>query len=293
MRAPMIEETKGLYHRDPMIAFGCTISEPSHYRRYSEPGIRLAAEPDSVLFVDAAPFSAPGVTNLILDRAAAHQDLEALVLVNERAEILDPLFCQKLRQALSDPEVAVVGCAGAAGVQSIAWWEGKSAWASSVYRSEEFGGELPALVSDGWNGATEAFDSGPGEVDVVDGVLMALSPWAVRNIRFDESLGPRYGFDIDFCLQVCAAKRKVVTADLKVAHYYPLGVIDDPDVWIEAHMRAAEKWDARPSTPTGGHAPGAPRRRRPPGGCWARRRCTRPRRWSGRTSASTPRQLAA
>ncbi len=88
-------------------------------------------------------------------------------------------------------------------------------------------------------------EPGVGEVDVVDGVMMAISPWAVRNLRFDESLGPRHGYDFDFCLQARAAGRKVVTEDLRVAHYYPLGVVGDPDTWMEAHMRAAEKWEGR------------------------------------------------
>ena len=33
--------------------------------------------------------------------------------------------------------------------------------------------------------------------------------------------------------------------DLKVAHYFPLGVLEDPDTWREAHIRACEKWDGR------------------------------------------------
>ena len=41
-----------------------------------------------------------------------------------------------------------------------------------------------------------------GEVDTVDGFVLVLSPWAVRNLRFDESLGQLHGYDFDFCLQV-------------------------------------------------------------------------------------------
>jgi hypothetical protein len=228
-----------------MIAFGCPVSEVEHYRRYAEPGIRSAAEPDSIVLARATPRSAAAIYNLILDEASALDGLEALVLVNERAEIVDPDFCEKTRQALAEPGVAVVGCAGASDVRSIAWWEGKDARASSVYRSEELGGTFPGLLPDGWNGDGRAAHFQPGEVDVVDGVLMALSGWAVHNVRFDEALGPRYGFDFDFCLQVRAAGRKVVAADLKVAHHYPLGVIEDGETWMEAHMRAAEKWDGR------------------------------------------------
>ena len=29
-----------------------------------------------------------------------------------------------------------------------------------------------------------------------------MSPWAVRNTRFDESLGQFHGYDFDICMQV-------------------------------------------------------------------------------------------
>ena len=53
-------------------------------------------------------------------------------------------------------------------------------------------------------------DGAAGEVDAVDGFLLVLSPWAVRNVRFDESLATGHGFDVDYCLQVREAGRKVV-----------------------------------------------------------------------------------
>ncbi len=227
-----------------MIAFGCAVTDSELYQRFAGPGIRLAAEPDSTQLAHAAPRSVVRTYNLILDQAAADEDLEALVIVDQQVEILDPLLCHKLRRAFGDPEVAVVGCAGAVGVRSIAWWEGTAARASSVYRSAELGGEFPGFIPDGWNPHEQSVDL-RGEVDTVDGLLMALSPWAVRNVRFDESLGPRYGYDFDFCTQVRAADRKVVIEDLKVAHYFPLGVLQDPDTWVEAHMKASEKWDGR------------------------------------------------
>lgn len=229
-----------------MIAFACAVTDATVYQRHAERGFELVAEPDSVLFVQAAAGSMVRIYNLLLEQAAACDNLEALVLAHEKAEILDPDFCSKLRRALSDPEVGVVGCAGASGVRSIAWWEGSVTRATSIYRYEGLGGiELPALSPDGWDGNERSSNGRPGEVDTVDGVMMGISPWAVRSVRFDESLGPQYGFDFDFCLQVRAAGRKVVVEDLKIAHYFPLAVIDDPDTWIEAHMKAAEKWDGR------------------------------------------------
>ncbi len=78
--------------------------------------------------------------NLLLDLAGDYDELEALALVHQDAEIIDTDFCDKVREALDDPDVAVVGCAGAIGVQGIAWWEGAVTWASFTHRYQEFGG---------------------------------------------------------------------------------------------------------------------------------------------------------
>ncbi len=226
-----------------MIAFGCSITDPDMYRRCAGPGIRLAAEPDSVVFANAAAGSIFRSYNLIMDMAAEREDLEALVLVHQDAEIVDPGFCSKVRRALADSQVGVVGCVGAIGVRSIAWWEGSVTWASFTHRYGELGGgELPAFS---WNGQELPPYAKTGEVDTVDGFVLGLSPWTVRNVRFDESLGQLHGYDFDFCLQVRAAEHKVVTEDLKVIHHHSLDLVSDPETWIEAHMRIAEKWDGR------------------------------------------------
>ncbi len=56
--------------------------------------------------------------NMLLDKAAAHEDLEALVLLHQDVELVDSDFAATVREALSDPEVAIVGCVGAVGVRS-------------------------------------------------------------------------------------------------------------------------------------------------------------------------------
>ena len=231
-----------------MIAFGSSITMPEVYERCAARGIRRVAEPDSAVFAHAATASIFRSYNLILEKAAAYEDLEALVLLHQDAEILDTDFCDKLRRALADPNVAVVGCAGATNVRSIAWWEGSVVAGSSVYRyGESGGGDLPSYSSDGHEPTARA-----GEVETVDGVLVALSPWAVRTVRFDESLGDRHGYDLDYCLQVRAAGRKVVAEDFHIAHHHALLLVSEPEPWVEAHMRVAEKWQGR--------MPGAPPR---------------------------------
>jgi hypothetical protein len=222
-----------------MIAFGCAISEPDPYRRYAEPGIKRAAEPDSAIF----PFASVGTIgrsyNLLLDAAAAHEDLEALVILHPHTEITDPSLGAKLREALADPEVAVVGCAGATGVRSIAWWDGAVSAGPITQRYVEYhGGEVPGFA---WAHPTPA----PAEVEVVDGFLLALSPWAVRNLRFDEGLMFGHGFDLDFCMVVRQAGRKVVTAELEVTHHRALELISDLELWVESHIVIGRKWEGK------------------------------------------------
>jgi hypothetical protein len=84
-----------------------------------------------------------------------------------------------------------------------------------------------------------------GEVDVIDGFIMVLSPWAVRELRFDESLGRLHGYDLDICMQARAAGKKVVTTDFRAIHHHSLDLIGDQEAWVATHMRIAEKWEGQ------------------------------------------------
>jgi hypothetical protein len=222
-----------------MIAFGSVITDPEAYRRFAEPGIRRAAEPDSEVHAFTAVGTVCRGYNLLLDVAAGRDDLEALVLLDPRAEIADPAFCATVRDALGDPAVAVAGPVGARNVSTIAWWEGDVSCAQVVHRYHEHGGGEMA-------GYAWARPSAPlGEVDSVDGFVLVMSPWAVRTLRFDESLVMGHGYDLDYCLQARAAGRKVVTADLRAIHHRTLELLPDADVWVEGHIKLAEKWDGR------------------------------------------------
>jgi hypothetical protein len=235
-----------------MIAFGCAITATKTYERFAEPGIRLAAEPDSEILVHATIGSIFRNYNLLLDQAAKFDGLEALVLLHQDAEIVDPEFCAKVRKALEDPEVAIVGCAGAIGVRNIAWWQGSVTWASFTHHYEELGGgEIEALS---WQPEAIPVHARTGEVDTIDGFVMAVSPWTIKNLRFDESLGqPLHGYDFDYCLQAREAGKKVVTSDFRVVHHHSLQLIGNVDSWIEAHIKIAEKWDGRiPGVGAGG-----------------------------------------
>lgn len=226
-----------------MIAFGTAITRPEVYGRCARPGLDLVAEDDSIRFDLASIGSIFASYNAVLDRAAGLEGLEALVLVHQDTEIVSPDFCAVARAALADEAVAVAGCVGAVDVRSIAYWEGSTTTASFLQRWEEDGGgEMPGMT---WDWATAPPYTRLGEVDTVDGFLLVLSPWAAQHLRFDESLGGLHGYDTDLCLQAREAGRKVVTADFRAIHHHALEPWTDPQSWIEAHVRLAEKWAGR------------------------------------------------
>jgi hypothetical protein len=228
-----------------MIAFGCPVTQPEFYSRWAARGIERAREADSAVYPNSSPGSIFRAYNALLDLAASHEDLEAFVLLHQDVEIVDPQFCAKVREALADLQAGVVGCVGALDTRSLAWWEGAVTWASFTHHYYEYGGgELPAFAMHPERAAPPAY-ARTGEVDTLDGFIMVLAPWSVRNLRFDESLGRFHGYDLDFCLQVREAGRKVITADLKVVHHHSLVLLDDPENWIEANVRLTEKWEQR------------------------------------------------
>lgn len=233
-----------------MVAIGSAVTSPEKYEALAEPGIALAAEPDTVVLSRASAGSLFRSYNIILDEAAKMEDLEFLVLIHQDAEIQDPEFIQKIRDEFKDPEVALVGCAGAVGVRNIAWWEGAVTWASFTHVYDDLGGgEIPALT---W--LTEEIPSyaSLGEVDMIDGFVIAFSPWAIENLRFDEITGSAlHGYDFDISFQARDAGKKVVTADLKVVHHHSIELIRDVDSWVNAHVDFSKKWDHMLPSPEG------------------------------------------
>ena len=240
-----------------MILFASSITKPDVYERCARPGIRRAAEADSQIVALPAAGSIAHGYNRILDQAAGRDDLEAVVLLHQDTEIIERDFCAKVRSALCDPSVGVVGSVGATDVRSIAWWEGSVALAYFNHRYGEPGhGDLPGFS---WEADKAPPYSRSGEVDTVDGFMLVLAPWVVRQIRFDETLGPLHGYDLDFCLQVRAAGGRILATELAAIHHHVLGPFDDEDEWVTAHAKVAEKWDG--AIGRVGQAPGTWRER--------------------------------
>ena len=124
----------------------------------------------------------------MLERAAELDDLEALVLVHQDAEIVDADLCAKAARGAARPrrrpdrlrrrarraQHRLVGGLGDAGRRSST--ATRSTAAATCRRSRG-------------RGKTRRRGRSIGEVETLDGFVLVLSPWVVRDIRFDESLG--------------------------------------------------------------------------------------------------------
>ena len=172
--------------------------------------------------------------NLVLEAASAREDLEALVLVHPHTEIVDPGSETRCARRWSIP-MSARRVRRRHGVRSIAWWEGevRGTWCSVRGVRRRRG---PGLS---WTERRLP----PAEVEALDGQLLVLSPWVVRNVRFDESLLVRPRLRARFQPAGPKGRRKLMVADLRVVHHRSLELIGELDVWVEAHIRLAEKWD--------------------------------------------------
>lgn len=207
-----------------MIGFASCIASREVFVRRALPGLREAAEPDSPIAELSTSDSLFAAYNEALDHFAGAEDLEALVLLHDDAELLRDDFCARVRDALSDPAVAVVGAVGARGVRSLAWWEG----------------ELSGAVTETRGRVDHGFAR--PDVDALDGLLLVLSPWAVRRLRFDATTFTGFhGYDVDLCFQARAAGRTVRVADLPVLHHTK-GGLGDEAAWHRADAAFRAKW---------------------------------------------------
>jgi len=207
-----------------MIAFAACIASRSKLAAFAAPGLRRAMEPDSVFAELETDGSIHDAYNEALEHFTGADGLEALVLLHEDTELLDADFCDRVRNALRDPSIAIAGAVGAAGVSSLRWWEGSIAGRAAEPRGVVEGAPAPCAV------------------DCVDGLLMALSPWAVANLRCDsDRFTGFHGYDADLCFSARAAGRRVVVGELNVFHHTK-GGYGDAASFAAADAAFRAKW---------------------------------------------------
>lgn len=169
--------------------------------------------------------------NSLLDELAP-LDLEGAAFLHDDLEITDPHFEDKVTRAFVEPDVALVGIAGggSAGGTTLGWWDHNPI-------GHQFT-DIPHLP---------LIDHGKreGYVETLEGSVLVFSPWALENLRFDETPGGFYGVD-EVCTQARAAGKRCVVADIDTHHHTEAGW-DTPEQyedWLRTDHWYRSKWES-------------------------------------------------
>ncbi|MBV9312077.1 MAG: hypothetical protein JOZ73_14705, partial [Solirubrobacterales bacterium] len=189
-----------------MIAFGTAVTNEELYERFARAGIESIAEADALVMVRRGA-RLQSAYNSMMDEAGARPDLEAVVLLHQDLRVEDLAFNAKVRGALSDPDVALVGALGARGLRG------------SFLHDAQIVGEVRAQFGDAVMPLRAIVPTGYCDVEAIDGALLILSAWAARNLKFDPLLERDFhGYDLDLSFQARARGRRVVVTDVRAVH---------------------------------------------------------------------------
>lgn len=205
-----------------MIGYGTCVGSWDKLRRNVIPRVG-----DSPLHALSGQTQLTAAYNDILDGFAG-RGFDAVILLHDDLEILDPDAEAKFLTALTDPDTAIVGVCGGKGDQSLAWWN-----SDTVGRQMTDSGMLD-------------FGERTGDVAFVEGSIMGFSPWAVENLRFDERYPGFLGYD-DVCLTARAKGKRVVVSDVDTHHHSTIGFKSEAiaQAWDVAEAIFQEKWWGR------------------------------------------------
>jgi len=211
-----------------MLAFGTAVTDEDRYAAEALPGIRRVAPPGAMILT-RRDMTLPAAYNAMLDEAAAVPDLDGLVLLHQDVELHDPGFAAAVTGALALPEAGIVGVYGRRGATGVD--EPGSAHVGHVRWGGPFEPEPPPTGP-------------PVEAEFVDGMVLALSPWAVRELRFDPRFAPHFHlYDRDVCFQARAAGRRVLVLTTSVTHHFRRAALESRADFVEALLLLHRKWE--------------------------------------------------
>jgi len=151
--------------------------------------------------------------------------VDALILQHDDLEIIDPDAEEKFLATLTDQSVQLVGVAGGRGDTSLAWWN-----------SETVGHQL---IDTGMLN----FGERSGDVAIIEGSVMCLSPHVIETLRFDTRYPGFHSYD-EICLTVRERGGRVVVADVDTHHHTTLGFSSEASgqQWAEGDQLFKMKW---------------------------------------------------
>lgn len=213
-----------------MFVFGICIGSEEKYKNCVLSSISKFIESGAIIVETRNQESIHLAYNSIINKVSEFNNVEGLILLHDDMEVRDSHLLQKLSKAFQSPDVAIVGAVGSVNVSTLAWWLG----------------EVRGVMRDTFR-KVERVD-GPHEVDTVDGSFFVMSPWAIKNIRFDsDGYGGFHGYDADICFSARAAGKKVIWEEFDLFHHCKNGV-GNVASWLANNDYFRTKWVHAAST---------------------------------------------
>lgn len=202
-----------------VIAYGCCVGSIEKLEKYVRPH---TAGPLIALYDQSSIAEA---YNKIIDIVQDMDNVDALVLQHDDLEITDQNFVSKMLDAMTS-DVALIGVAGGKNAQTLAWWD----YETTGHQQTDSG--------------MLTFTEPTGDVEVLEGSILILTPWSIRHLRFDERYGGFHGYD-DIGYEAVACGKRVIVVDADTYHHTSLGwkSQDNFDAWSMANDKFREKWN--------------------------------------------------
>lgn len=152
--------------------------------------------------------------------------LDVLVLLHDDLEITDPDAEAKIIEALSPPRVGIVGVAGGSARGGLAWWN-----------HSPIGHQQTDVMNIDFGERT-------GDVNLLEGSLLAFSRQGLLSLEFDEQEPGFHGYDA-IAMQAHAIGLRTVVADIDTHHHTQMGYKSQYShgEWVAADERFRARWD--------------------------------------------------
>ncbi len=210
-----------------MLIFGCCVGPSGKFDTVALPGLRAVVADDDILIEEHGGDGICAAYNRILDTARRTLDCEGVVLLHDDTALGEHARRQ-IAAGLTESRVGLLGVVGGRDLHGPIWVDARrtAGVANDVYGRREFGPTTD-------------------DVDVVDGLLLAIAPAAYMSVDFDQSTFPAFhGYDTDYCLQVRHAGMRVMVVPIDYTHV-DKGNLGDRQAFERGYAQLRAKWPHR------------------------------------------------
>ena len=154
------------------------------------------------------------------ERGERPQNFNCPVLIHPDVELVGPGLAARLEALFADESIAVAGVIGARQHPGLRWWEGNPKFGYAHHKPGQ-GGTYFTRGSD-------------NEVDIVDGMMIALSPWFAERFRFrPEEYEPPcwHVYGETLCAEAQMQGKRVLQIDYELRHHTVPGFAGGEEHW--------------------------------------------------------------